>query len=181
MGIAALWMPILVSAVLVFIASALIWTVLPWHKSDFKKTSNEEAVRSALGGNAPGYYMLPHCTDPGELKNPDVAQKYLDGPQGFITIIPNGMPAMGSKMAMSFVNNLFVGCLCAYFVSRMAAPDADYLALFRIAGATSFTAYGIAYFQDSIWFGRPWSITAKNLFDALIYGLLTGGALGWLA
>ena len=63
----------------------------------------------------------------------------------------------------------------------MAAPDADYLALFRIAGATSFTAYGIAYLQDSIWFGRPWSITAKNLFDALIYGMLTGGAFGWLA
>ena len=181
MGIAALWMPILASAVLVFIASALIWTVLPWHKSDFKKTSDEEAVRAALSGNSPGYYMLPYCTDPAELKNPEIAKKYVDGPQAFITIIPNGMPEMGSKLTMSFLNNLFVGMLCAYFVSRTAAPDADYLAIFRIAGTTAFIAYGIAYFQDSIWFGRPWSITAKNLFDALIYGMLTGGAFGWLA
>ena len=181
MGIAALWMPILVSAVLVFIASAMIWTVLPWHKSDYKKTSDEDAVRSALSGSEPGLYMLPHCTDPAELKNPDVAQKFVDGPQGFITIIPNGMPVMGSKLVMSFLNNVFVGVLCAYLVSRTVAPDADYLTVFRIAGTTAFIAYGIAYLQDSIWFGRPWSLTVKNLFDALIYAMLTGGAFGWLA
>jgi len=181
MGIAALWMPILVSAVLVFFASALVWMIMPWHKTDYKKTDNEEAVRSALSGSSPGAYMLPYCKDPSEFKNPDVAQKYIDGPQGFITIIPNGTPQMGSKMAMMFVYFLFVGILCAYFVSRTAAPDADYLAVFRIAGATAFIAHGIAGIPDSIWFGRPWSLTAKNMFDALLYGLLTGGAFGWLA
>ena len=50
-----------------------------------------------------------------------------------------------------------------------------------IAGAVAFVAYGIAYIQDSIWFGRPWPITARYIFDALIYGLLTGGTFGWLA
>ena len=53
--------------------------------------------------------------------------------------------------------------------SRRQQPDAAYLAVFRIAGI-----------PDSIWFGRPWSQTAKNLFDALLYSLLTGGAFGWL-
>jgi hypothetical protein len=181
MGIAALWMPILASAVLVFILSALVWTVLPWHKKDFKKTGNEEAVRSALSGSAPGAYMLPYCVDPADFKNPEMAQKYIDGPQGFITIVPNGLPQMGPKLGMSFAYNVFVGVICAYFVSRTVAPDASYLAVFRVAGATAFVAYGIAYIQDSIWFGRPWSLTAKSLFDALLYSLLTGGAFGWLA
>ena len=125
--------------------------------------------------------MVPHCVDPAEWKNPDVAQKYIDGPQGFITIVPNGMPQMGPKLLMIFAYYILVGIVVAYFVSRTIAPDAHYLAVFRIAGATAFVAYGLAYFQDSIWFGRPWSSTAKNLFDALIYGLLTGGAFGWLA
>jgi hypothetical protein len=180
MGITALWMPILASSVLVFILSALVWTVLPWHKKDFAKTGNEEAVRAALSGSSPGQYMLPHCTDPAELKDPDVARKYMDGPQGFITIVPNGMPNMGPKLGMAFAYNIFVGVICAYFVSRTVAPGADYLAVFRVAGATAFAAYGIAYIQDSIWFGRPWSLTAKSLFDSLLYGLLTGGAFGWL-
>ena len=82
---------------------------------------------------------------------------------------------------MSFLYNVFVGILCAYFVSRTVAPDASYLAVFRVAGTTAFIAYGIAYIQDSIWFGRPWSLTAKTTFDSLLYALATGGAFGWLA
>ena len=181
MGIMTLWMPILASSVIVFIMSALVWTVLPWHKKDYKQTANEEAVRAALSGNAPGLYVLPYCKDPAEFKNPDIAQKFVDGPQGFITIVPNGMPQMGLKLALSFVQNVVVGIVCAYMVTRTLSPDAEYLAVFRIAGATAFIAYGMAYLQESTWFGRPWSVTVKNLFDAFLYGLLTGGAFGWLA
>lgn len=181
MGIAALWMPILASSVLVFVVSAVVWMVMPWHKTDFKKTADEEAVRAALSGNAPGTYMVPYCMDPAELKDPDMAQKYVDGPQGFLTIVPNGMPSMGPKLGMSFLYYVFVGCVVAYFVSRTVPMDADYLATFRVAGATAFIAYGLAYIQESIWFGRPWSLTGKGILDALIYGLVTGGAFGWLA
>ncbi len=180
MGILELWLPILVSAVVVFVMSALVWTVLPWHKSDFSKTGDEEAVRSALKGSSPGFYMVPYCMDPAELKNDAVAKKYTEGPQAYITILPNGLPKMGGKLALSFVNNLIVGIVCAYVVSRTLAPAAPYLEVFRIAGTVAFVAYGLGYIQDSIWFGRPWSITAKSFFDALLYALLTGGVFGWL-
>lgn len=181
MGILELWVPILVSSLVVFVMSALVWTVLPWHKSDFKKTADEEAVRAALKGLAPGFYLLPYHTDPAELKNETVARKYIDGPQGYVTIVPNGLPNMAPKLVMSFVYNVLVGILCAYFVSRTIGPQASYLDVFRIAGTTAFVAYGVAYIQDSIWFGKPWAITVKNLFDGLLYGLLTGGVFGWLA
>ncbi len=118
--------------------------------------------------------------DPAEFKNPDIRKKFEEGPVAFITVLPSGAPTMGSKLVMMFVYNILVAIVCAYFVSRTAAPDADYLAIFRIAGTVAFTAYGMAYVQESIWFGRPWSATAKNFLDALIYGLLTGGAFGWL-
>jgi len=92
----------------------------------------------------------------------------------------SGEPAMGGKLLLMFVYNVLVAVVAAYFVSRTVAPGADYLAVFRVAGAVTFVAYGIAYIQDSVWFGRPWSLTAKTLLDALIYGLLTGGIFGWL-
>jgi hypothetical protein len=88
---------------------------------------------------------------------------------------------MGGKLGMMFAYNLFVAVICAYFVSRTAAPGADYLAIFRIAGAVAFVAYGVAYVQESIWFGRSWSATIKTFFDALIYAVLIGGVFGWLA
>ena len=181
MSIAALWLPILVSAALVFIVSAIIWMVMPWHKTDFTRCEDEEAVRAALRGHDPGYYLLPYCIDQKELKKPEVEQKFKEGPLAYITVIPNGVPKMGSKLVLSFLYYIVVGIICAYFVSRTATPDMSYLATFRIAGTVAFVSYGLAYFQESIWFGRPWSLTAKSLLDALIYSLLTGGTFGWPA
>ena len=180
MSIVDLWLPILVSAVVTFIVSAIIWMGLKWHNRDFQKTADEEAVRAALKGAKPGLYVLPHCLDPGEFKDPEVQQKYKDGPLGYITIMPSGLPKMGARLISMFAFFLLVGVLCAYFVTRTVGADADYLAVFRVAGTVAFIANGIAHIPDSIWFGKPWSVTLKNLLDALIYGLLTGGVFGWL-
>ncbi len=180
MSIISLWLPILVSAVFIFITSAVIWMAMPWHKSDFRKAGDEDAARAALKGSAPGQYMLPYCVDPKGLEAPGMKQKFIDGPLAYITVVPNGLPQMGKKLVLSFLYYIGVGILCAYFVTRTVAVDADYLAVFRIAGTVAWIAYGIAYVQDSIWFGRPWSLTLKGMFDALIYALLTGGVFGWL-
>ena len=180
MTIMTLWQPILVSAVLSFIAGAVIWMAMPWHKKDWSNVSDQESARQALSGLAPGQYNLPHCPDMKALEDPDMQQKFKEGPLAFITIVPSGLPVMGPKLALMFAYNLLVAVVCAYFVSRTAAPDADYLAIFRISGAVAFIAYGMAFIQDSIWFGRPWSSTAKTFLDALIYSLLTGGVFGWL-
>lgn len=181
MSIMTLWQPILASAVIAFVAGAAIWMVMPWHKSEWSKTADEEGVRRALQGLSPGLYNVPHCPDQAALKDPAMQQKFKDGPLAFITIVRSGLPSMGPKLVMMFGYNLLVAIVCAYFVSRTLAPDAEYLAIFRISGAVAFVAYGMAFVQDSIWFGRPWSATVKTFLDALIYSLLTGGVFGWLA
>lgn len=181
MGILDLWMPILASAVAVWIASATIWMALPWHKTDYGKTTDEDAVRAALKGQSPGLYSVPHCIDQKALQEPGMKEKFDEGPIAYISVLPDGMPSMGKNVGLSFVLNILVGVICAYMVSRTVAPGADYLSVFRVAGTVAFVAYGIAYFQETIWFGRPLSVTLKNLLDALIYGLLTGGVFGWLA
>jgi hypothetical protein len=154
--------------------------VMPWHKKDWSKVSNEEGARSGLSGLAPGQYNLPHCQDMAELEDPGMQQQFKDGPVAFITILPSGMPVIGPKLALMFAYNIAVAIVCAYFVSRTVAADAEYLAIFRVSGAVAFVAYGMAYVQESVWFGRPWSATIKTFLDALIYALLTGGAFGWL-
>lgn len=181
MTILTLWQPILAAAVLAYIAGSVIWMAMPWHKTDWAPTPNEDNVRTAMNGLAPGRYNIPHCQDMKEFKNPDMQKKFVEGPVAFITVLPSGLPNMGPKMVMMFAYNVFVAILCAYFVSRTAAPDADYLAIFRISGTVAFIAYGVAFIQDSVWFGRPWSETLKTTLDALIYAVLTGGAFGWLA
>ena len=181
MTIMTLWLPILVAAVVVFIAGAVIWMAMPWHKTDWNKTADEEAVRAALRSTSPGMYTVPNVKDRAEYADAEVKQKLKDGPQAFITVVPAGMPQMGGKLLLMFVYNLLVAIVCAYVLSRTLAAGADYLAVFRVSGTVAFVAYGMAYIQESIWFGRNWSITAKTFLDALIYAVLTGGVFGWLA
>ena len=60
-SLSALAIPILLSAVLVFVASSIIHMLLPWHHNDYPKLPNEDGVRDALRPLAipPGDYMVP--------------------------------------------------------------------------------------------------------------------------
>ncbi len=178
MSIADFWLPILVASAFTFVAGAVIWMAMPWHKKDFSKTVDEEAVRAALKGNGPGTYTVPNVATNDEFKSEETQQKLKDGPNAYITVIPSGLPTMGPKLVRNFLYNLLVASLCAYMLTMTTAET--YLEVYRVTCTTAWMAYGVAYIQESIWFGRPWSLTAKNLLDALIYGLLIGGVFGWL-
>ena len=39
-SLAALWLPILLSAVIVFIASSIVHMAMPWHKNDYPRIPN---------------------------------------------------------------------------------------------------------------------------------------------
>ncbi len=181
-SIAELWLPILLSAVFVWMLSALVWTVLPHHKKDFAPVADEQALRETLNQQrlAPGQYVIPHLSDFADMKTDAGKQKYVDGPVGFITVLPNGMPVMGGKLVATFMFFLLMGTVIAYLASRTMGYGTDYLQVFRVTGAMAFIAHGFGVITDGIWFGRPWANIAKHLGDALMYGLLTGGVFGWL-
>jgi hypothetical protein len=181
MTILTLWLPILVSAIAAFIAGSVIWMAMPWHKNEWRKTPDEEAVRAALKDCPPGMYTVPNCPDSAAFKEPEMQQKLIDGPQAYIRVIPSGVPTMGGKLVSMFAYNLLVAILCAYLVSRTLPAGTDYLTVFRVSGTVAFIAYGVAYIQESIWFGRSWAATRNTFLDALIYAVLTGGVFGWLA
>ena len=180
--IISLWLPILLSAIVVWILSALVWMVLPHHKSDYKAFPDEDATRKALlpQNLKPGLYNIPNLKDWNEAKKPEVAKRFTDGPNGFFTVVPNGFPSMGKNMVFSLLYYLVVGIMVAYIASRTLSPAAHYLAVFRVVGTTAWLAYGFGMIPEAIWFGRPWSSVVKNLLDALLYALFTAGIFGWL-
>lgn len=178
----ALWLPILVAAVLVFAVSALVWMVLPHHKSDFAGLRNEDEVRSALadGEVSPGQYTIPHAPTREAYGEPEMQRKFEEGPNAFLTVIPAGTRSMGRQFAGWFVFLLAVGVACAYVAGRTLGPGAGYLEVFRVTGTVAWAAYGFAYVQEAVWFGRPWGFVLKQIVDALAYALVTAGAFGWL-
>jgi hypothetical protein len=69
------------------------------------------------------------------------------------------------------------------FTTRSPAPiafGAPYPVVFRVAGTAAFMSYGLGPVVNSIWKGQPWSVTLKEIFDGLVYGMLTAGTFGWL-
>lgn len=181
-ALSALWLPILLSAVIVFVASSIIHMLLPWHKSDYPKMPNEDRVRDALRSLAipPGDYMVPRPESRQELSSPAFMEKVKQGPNFIMTMLPSGPWSMGRNLGMWFVYSLVVGSFAAYITGRALPPGAQYLQVFRFAGATAFIGYSVALWQMSIWYNRAWSTTIKATVDGLIYGLLTAGVFGWL-
>lgn len=178
----ALWLPILLSAVAVFLASWLLHMFLKYHDTNYAKLAVEDDVRAALRSFniAPGEYSVPHATSATSMSSPEYRAKLEEGPVLLMTVMPNAMFNMGKSLGLWFVYCLVAGVFVAYLAGRLLDPGIEYLEVFRVTGTTAFLAYGLALAQDSIWFGRKWSTTAKHLLDAIIYALLTAGIFGWL-
>jgi hypothetical protein len=177
----ALWLPIILAAVIVFVASSIMHTVLTYHQSDCKQIPDEEKVRAAMraAGLTPGYYPFPYANHK-EMKSPAVVEKFKQGPVGLMTVLPSGPPAMGKYLVSWFGYCLIIGVFVAYLTGHTVAPGTNYLAVFRVAGTAAFMAFGLGQLSNSIWKGQPWSMTIKEVIDGLIYGLLTAGTFGWL-
>lgn len=180
--IISLWLPILVSAVFVFIASFLIHTVLRYHYTDMKKLPNEDAIADTFRKlNIPaGLYNMPHADNMKEMRTPEFREKMMKGPMGLINVWAGGPPSMMTPLVQWFVLLLVVGILAAYVAGRALGPGAEFRSVLRFAGVMAFACHTVAGYSESIWFRRPWSVSVKNTIDGLVYGLLTGLAFGWL-
>ncbi|MGA8265414.1 MAG: hypothetical protein WB779_13305 [Ignavibacteriaceae bacterium] len=180
-SIVSLWLPILLSAVVVFIVSAIVHTVLGYHNSDFGKLPEQDKFRDAVRplNLAPGDYMVPNC-DPKERREESFKTKLKEGPVVIMTVHPNREFTMGGSLVQWFIYCIVVSIFAAYIAGHALPAGANYLSVFRFAGCTAFVSYSLGVIQQSIWFKTSWSTTFKNVFDGLVYGLLTAGVFGWL-
>lgn len=179
----ALWSPILLSAVVVFVISSLIHMVLKWHAADYNGFANEDAVRAAIraGCSKPGRYVLPHCSDMKEMGSEAMLQKYREGPVAHVMVGPNGPPSMGKYLGLWFVWCVVVAAVAAYVAARSHWLDARHAAgAAKVAGAVTFIAHGFGTITQSIWGMRPWTMSAKYLLDAALYAVGTGWVFYWL-
>jgi len=178
----ALWLPILLSAVIVFFASFIMHMVLSYHKSDYCQLPDEERVTAAMrdaGVTRGPAYFFPYFSFK-EMKSPATIEKMKRGPVGLLTVLPSGPPAMGKNMVQWFLYCVAISVFAAYLSGRLLAPGTAFLQVFRVVGTVAWLGYGAAHAQESIWSGRSWVVTIKHLIDSVIYAVITAGTFGWL-
>jgi hypothetical protein len=182
MPFGSLWLPVLVSAAVCWIASAIVWMALPHHKSDFSKLPSEDGVTDALRKLAlkPGQYLLPYMPDMKDCKKPEVIKRYEDGPIAMINVRPNGMPGMAKNLIQYFLYCFLVSFVTAYVARHTLTFGTPRMVVFRLTGTVAIAAYTLALFPESIWMWRPWSATWKSVCDSIVYGILTGAVFATL-
>jgi hypothetical protein len=180
-ALTALWLPILLSAIIVFIASSIVHMVLPYHRSDYRQLPEEDKMLATLrpAGLTRGLYVFPYCTHK-DMNTPAMQEKYKQGPVGMMTIYPTGPVAMPKFLIQWFVYCLLIGLFVAYLAAHTVAPGAPFRHVLRVVGTAAFLGYGLGTFTNAIWKGQTWSMTLKEVFDGFLFAVLTAGTFAWL-
>lgn len=179
--VTALWLPILLAAVFVFIASSIIHMLTPWHSGDLRGLPGEGQAMNALRplNIPPGDYAMPYAGSHAAMKTPEFEALRKAGPVAFLTVTDGSMSMTGSLL-MWFIYSIVVGVFAAYVAGAALPMGSSYLEVFRFAGTTAFAGYALALMQNSIWWKRNWGATIRSMVDGLVYACLTAGTLGWL-
>jgi hypothetical protein len=179
----ALWLPILLSAVVVFVVSSLIHMVFKWHASDYRGLPNEEAVREVIRAAkpTPGLYAVPYCSDMKDMGSEAMARKYREGPVAHLHVGPSGVPNMGKYLGLWFLWGLVIAAVTGFLVGAfLGVSHGQALVAAQLTAALTFVAHGFGTVTESIWMLRTWSASLKNLLDAALYAVGTGLVFFWL-
>jgi hypothetical protein len=174
-----LWVPILVAAIVVQIASTIIHMALPfWHTADYRTAEDDRPFLEAMRPLRSGLYMIPRM--PKE-PTPEQTAEWSKGPSAIMYLRNPAAFSFGKTIGLYFLYCLVSAVFVAYIAGQTLPRGTDYLRVFQIAGAagTIFWSFGNNV-SDAIWYGKPWRATIKYAIDGLIYGCLMGGVFGWL-
>ncbi len=174
-----LWLPILLSAVGVFVASSLLWMVIPIHKKDYKQLPDEDGFMNAVRaqGAGPGLYFFPYCKQGPEMKEPAFLEKMKAGPWGTL-IVFGAAPNMGKTLPLWFVNNIILAVIAAHVATLAAGAGASFMTVFAPVAAATLLAYGGSTLTNILWKGEPVSNSLRCLFDAAVYAAVVGSIFG---
>jgi hypothetical protein len=174
MTLPELWLPIVLTAVAIFILSAIAWMALPHHKKDFGRHPDEDAFMASGRDTKPGRYMFPFCADPAEMKSDDFKARWKSGPHGVLTIW-NGPPNMGKNLLLTFIFYTTVAVFVAYLTTLSSlAPGDDFRTVFRFTGTAAVSAFAFGGIPQAIWFNKSLRAFFTDLADNIVYGLTTG-------
>jgi hypothetical protein len=172
-----LWLPILASAVAVFILSSIIHMALPfWHRSDYRPLPNEAAVLDALRplNIPPGEYMAPRPASNEDMRSESFREKMNRGPVFQINLLKPGPVSLGRPLALWFVYLLVVAFVVAHVTTIAVGSDTGTRRIFHTVALTAFMGYVMALWQAVIWFQRPVLTALKATIDGAVYAVVTG-------
>jgi len=180
-GLSGLVVPILLSAVIVFVASSIIHMLLPWHHSDYPKLANEDGVRDALRPLAipPGDYMVPRPSSMEDMRSPAFLEKVEKGPKLVMTVLPGGSMSMTRNLVGWFLYLVVIAAITGLLAAVALPSGAHAHDVFHVTLIAASLGYAAALWQMTIWYNRSIGTTVRSTIDGLIYAAITAGTFSY--
>jgi hypothetical protein len=182
----SLWLPIVLSAVAVWIVSTVFGLPFLHHKNDWigMGLSDEDALMEFLrtrgGGIKPGNYLFPDFRTREAMESERVKNALERGPVGHLSVWQPPL-GMGGKLAGTLIVYLVVSTLIAYLASITLprTAETDFARVFRVVGTAGILAYSFAFIPNAIWFGAYMRTIVASIFDGVVFALITGAIFAW--
>lgn len=171
-----LWLPIVISTIVLFFASFIARTILPHHRAGWHKLDHEPAFMNQLQemNIPPGSYVFPYAETRQQSSQETFLKTYAKGPRGTINI--HTIPNLGLNLFCTFIFFLITVTLIAYIAQQAFAGWSDeseitFLKVFQIVGTISVLTYSSSTILSSISSKRPFLM---EVIDGIAYGLIVG-------
>jgi hypothetical protein len=196
-----LWLPILLSGVAVWFASALAWMAIGHHKKDRDPIpgGREQELMDAITrlNLAPGNYGFPDFNQHDRLPRKERMEKlkalYDRRPYGLLRVW--GEMNMGVNMLLTFLFYLFTSAVIAYLgwatlphgttsttivgVGANTTGTATFAHVFQVIGTAGILAYCFASFPGDVWFQKKKRAMLMEAIDGVIFGLITAAIFAY--
>jgi hypothetical protein len=173
--ISSLGLPILLSAIAVFVASFLAWVVIGHHTPDWNELPDEEATITLLqkSGAKAGQYMFPMMRSKEQMADESKQRRMDSGPWGTVNIWARPVN-MGRNLLQTFVFYLVASFFVGYLGTLALDPGASFSRVFQVTGTAGILAYAFGGVPNAIWFGTHFRSAIMDVIDGICFGLITG-------
>jgi hypothetical protein len=177
-----LWLPIILSAAAVWIASTIFGMPFLHHKDDWIGLPEREEdallgfIRSS--GISPGNYLFPDFRTRAAMESEKVTRALAQGPVGHLSLWRPPL-SMGGKLGATFIVYLVVSALIAYLASIVLPPTATFARVFQVVATAGILAYSFSSIPSAIWFGAYRRSILAGIIDGIVCGAITGAIFAW--
>ena len=166
-----LWLPIILSALALFVASFLSWVIVPLHRKDWIKFEKEDDFLKATRELAipRGSYMFPGYESSEEMQSEEYKAKWEAGPVGVMTVFPT--VSMGKNLGLTFLYFLVAVFCLGYLATLALKPGAAFMTVFRFVTTAALMTFLTAIVQHAIWFHNR---IVGHVIESVAYAVITG-------
>jgi hypothetical protein len=151
--------------------------LIPLGTADLHVLKGEDAAIAAVREHAPdpGFYLYPGLDmrkDPTEAEQQAWAEKYKQGPHGFLVVSAGGDEgSLGRWLGVEFATNFLAALVAAFLLARIAGTYGQRVVALGLVGLIAWLSISASYWN---WYGFPGTFVASEALEQVLGWILSG-------